>query len=370
MNISKKSLQTIIQEEVQKMLNERYPGGAAGVGYDKGKPDLPQKTDTGSKPVAEVPFALNSKIITQVQKLLIKLGHQKELGAESVDGKFGPYTRRAVKEFQLIAGIKDTGEINPQTIASLKKVVKNSAAAYIRTRAAKVPKYVKKSAAGPARGRKKLRLRKPGGKQGTVSAIAPADPAEVTAEELRQCLTDLNLKHKGEKRSIAMSQGRAAMMAPHVSEALKLAGATTLVRKAMMIAQLAVETGGFKYLIEPSSKAKRYEGWCKKPKYNLGNCKRGDGVRFRGRGFIQLTGRTNYTKAGKDLGIDLVNNPHLAAKPAYAAKIAAWYWKWKNLNSHSDREDVREVTRLIQGGRGLLSWRKSVFYNAVRVFSS
>ncbi|WP_346241505.1 glycoside hydrolase family 19 protein, partial [Streptomyces malaysiensis] len=48
---------------------------------------------------------------------------------------------------------------------------------------------------------------------------------------------------------------------------------------------------------------------------NLGNTEPGDGHRFRGRGFTQLTGRSNYEAASRDLGIDLVNNPDMAADP-------------------------------------------------------
>lgn len=54
---------------------------------------------------------------------------------------------------------------------------------------------------------------------------------------------------------------------------------------------------------------------------NLGNTLKGDGYRFRGRGYVQLTGRANYAKAGKKLGIDLVGNPDLALQPDIAARI-------------------------------------------------
>lgn len=54
---------------------------------------------------------------------------------------------------------------------------------------------------------------------------------------------------------------------------------------------------------------------------NLGNTKPGDGYRFRGRGYVQLTGRTNYERMGKILGIDLAGNPDLALEPAIAANI-------------------------------------------------
>ena len=57
---------------------------------------------------------------------------------------------------------------------------------------------------------------------------------------------------------------------------------------------------------------------------DLGNTQAGDGYRFRGRGYIQITGRSNYSKFGKLLGIDLVGNPDLALQPEIAAKIAVY----------------------------------------------
>jgi predicted chitinase len=61
----------------------------------------------------------------------------------------------------------------------------------------------------------------------------------------------------------------------------------------------------------------QYEGRCS----DLGNCFPGDGVRFKGRGFVQITGRRNYTKWSQKLGIDLVGRPEKAAVPETAALI-------------------------------------------------
>ena len=54
---------------------------------------------------------------------------------------------------------------------------------------------------------------------------------------------------------------------------------------------------------------------------SLGNTQRGDGVRFHGRGYVQLTGRSNYTKGGRLVGADLVSDPELAIDPAIASQI-------------------------------------------------
>jgi predicted chitinase len=74
----------------------------------------------------------------------------------------------------------------------------------------------------------------------------------------------------------------------------------------------------------------------------LGNKHAGDGEKFHGRGYIQLTGRDNYRMAGTALGLDLLNKPELAADPATAAKIAVWFWqnKTKNITNFADTKTV------------------------------
>lgn len=68
-----------------------------------------------------------------------------------------------------------------------------------------------------------------------------------------------------------------------------------------------------------------------------------------GRGLIQLTWKDNYKKAGDALGFDYVKNPDLVAQPAHAALTAAWYWQTNGCNEAADKEDMRAVTRLVNG---------------------
>lgn len=82
---------------------------------------------------------------------------------------------------------------------------------------------------------------------------------------------------------------------------------------------------------------------------NLGNTQAGDGARYIGRGFIQLTGRTNYTAAGDALGLDLVNHPELAEDRANAARIAVWFWTTHRIGPAARSGNVREVTRIVNG---------------------
>lgn len=125
------------------------------------------------------------------------------------------------------------------------------------------------------------------------------------------------------------------------------------------LAQILHESGGFQFMRELAS-GQAYEG-----RADLGNTQPGDGVRYKGRGYIQLTGRANYTKAGKDLGLDLVNNPELVAEPAIAAKTAVWFWTQKRLNAKADAGDFIGITRAINGGtRGLEE--RTRFYEAAK----
>lgn len=79
----------------------------------------------------------------------------------------------------------------------------------------------------------------------------------------------------------------------------------------------------------------------------------GDGYRYRGRGFLQLTGRANYRALEKVTGLKLEDNPDLAADPATAARIAALYWKSAKCNTYADADDIKKVTAAVNGA-GLL----------------
>jgi len=81
-----------------------------------------------------------------------------------------------------------------------------------------------------------------------------------------------------------------------------------------------------------------------------GPAETGDGWRFRGRGFIPLTGKYNYIKYGKYLGIDLENNPELAEKEDIAAEIAAEFWHRSDLNEAADVLDLIAIRKKVNGG--------------------
>lgn len=118
----------------------------------------------------------------------------------------------------------------------------------------------------------------------------------------------------------------------------------TPTRQAAFLAQLAHESGEFRYIREIAD-GSAYEG-----RRDLGNTQPGDGTRFRGRGLIQLTGRANYAKLSKAWGIDLIAKPELLETPAYAARSAAWFWSVNGLNAIADSGNFTLLTRRINGG--------------------
>lgn len=132
-------------------------------------------------------------------------------------------------------------------------------------------------------------------------------------------------------------------------------GLTTPLRLAHWTGQMAHESGGFLYLKElggPSYFFRMYDKDGSRPKVaaKLGNTEPGDGARYCGRGIVQLTGRTNYRITGARLGIDLENDPELAAEPETAVLIACDYWQQRKINAIADRDDLEGVTRAINGG--------------------
>lgn len=160
--------------------------------------------------------------------------------------------------------------------------------------------------------------------------------------------------------NLAIVSGLAAAM----PEVIHIANLTTPQRLAMFLAQTAHESAGFKTTVEYAS-GSAYNG-----RTDLGNTQPGDGPRFKGRGLIQLTGRSNYTTYGRKLGIDLVSDPSLAAQFPYAALTAAYFWRDHNLNYYADNDDVKGATRKINGGYNGLADRIQYYKRALSAVDS
>jgi hypothetical protein len=122
----------------------------------------------------------------------------------------------------------------------------------------------------------------------------------------------------------------------------------------LFMGQVSHESGNFKYYEELAS-GSAYEG-----RKDLGNTEAGDGKRFKGRGPIQITGRANYEKYGKMIGVDLVNNPELASDPEIGNKLAVAYWKDRVQPSLEEKgSTVEAATKAVNGGYNGLEDRKA-----------
>jgi len=137
--------------------------------------------------------------------------------------------------------------------------------------------------------------------------------------------------------------GRAAAFIDALNTVFQEFELSTARRQAAFVAQVAEETGEFRYMREIDSGA-AYEG-----RADLGNTQPGDGARFKGGGGLQITGRANYEACGKALGVDLVANPSLIEVPAYAMRSAGWYWQSRKLNEFADFDRFNALTHAING---------------------
>jgi len=135
-----------------------------------------------------------------------------------------------------------------------------------------------------------------------------------------------------------------AEISPVLASTLASYGIDTRLRVAHFLGQTCHESAGFRTTEEFAS-GEAYEG-----RKDLGNIKKGDGPRYKGRGLIQLTGRANYKALGTALGVDLESHPLMAAEPVLSLKIACDYWKKKKINPDCDRDDIITVTKKINGG--------------------
>jgi putative chitinase len=261
--------------------------------------------------------------------MLLKLGSEGEdvkklqikLGVDPI-GKFGPKTDAAVKEWQSRNGLTADGVVGPNTWAKLM------------------------------------------GESTTSSPVVITEPAPVVSvgglklEKLRGHIPD-------------------AVIAQIPDTAAKF-NINTPLRLAHFLAQCGHESGGFRVTQENlnySAKGlmgifKKYfptqalaESYQRQPqkiankvyasRMDNGNESSGDGFKFRGRGYIQLTGRANYTAFGKAINEDISNNPDVVSGK-YALLSAAWFWSKNGLNNLADGgstdQVVTSITKRVNGG--------------------
>lgn len=153
---------------------------------------------------------------------------------------------------------------------------------------------------------------------------------------------------------------------PFLQQAMEEFEINTPLRAAAFLAQLAHESAEFRFMEEiwgPTEAQRRYEPVTRLSQ-GLGNTQPGDGKRFKGRGPIQLTGRSNYKRYGDALGLDLDHNPLQAATPEVGFRTAGLYWKRNGLNELADKEWFKSVTKRINGGFNGLAERTRYYVRA------
>jgi putative chitinase len=137
---------------------------------------------------------------------------------------------------------------------------------------------------------------------------------------------------------------RAATYAEPLSKAMLEFDIDTAKRRAAFLAQVCHESGSLRYVREIAD-GSAYEG-----RQDLGNVTHGDGVRFKGRGLLQITGRANYASCGTALRVDLLSEPELLEQPDNACRSAGWFWSSHSLSKYADADAFGALTRAINGG--------------------
>tara|TARA_B110000046_G_scaffold42194_2_gene46797 strand:- start:584 stop:1453 length:870 start_codon:yes stop_codon:yes gene_type:complete len=105
-------------------------------------------------------------------------------------------------------------------------------------------------------------------------------------------------------------------------------------------------------------------------KYKMGNVNPGDGWLFRGRGLKQLTGRENYTRFGKSIDITAEEAADYVSTPKGAVESACWFWDTNKLNDIADTDDVKRMTKKINGGSIGLADRQSRYTKAMEILGN
>jgi putative chitinase len=153
----------------------------------------------------------------------------------------------------------------------------------------------------------------------------------ITMENLTEIMPNIPLAHAAEYAAL-------------LSRAMLAGSINTVLRAAAFLGQLAHESEGLRTLQEYASGAE-YEG-----SQNLGNTQPGDGVKYKGRGGIQRTGRANYQRFQDATGIQVIDHPELLEVPEHAFRSDVLYWTDNKLNAYADRIDFLGLSKVINLG--------------------
>lgn len=159
-----------------------------------------------------------------------------------------------------------------------------------------------------------------------------------------------------------LKQSKVDLYFDPINECLEKYQINTNKRIACFLAQIGHESCSFVFVKELAS-GLAYEG-----RHDLGNNQDGDGVKFKGRGLIQITGRNNYQTLSESFQVDFINKPELLEQPEFATLSAGWFWDKKRLNQLADVGKFKEITKTINGGFNGLDDRIKRLEHAKKVF--
>lgn len=158
----------------------------------------------------------------------------------------------------------------------------------------------------------------------------------------------MNLTNSMLQAGTGCTAAAAAKWLPHLQAACDRYQINTRLRVAAFLAQIGHESGHLVYVREiwgPTAAQRGYEG-----RKDLGNTQPGDGLLFRGRGLIQITGRANYAAMGLALSLPLLAHPELLEQSANAALSAGQFWQGAGISRFADAGDIDGVSDMVNRG--------------------
>lgn len=281
--------------------------------------------------------------VTALQNQLLALGYN--IGTKQADGDFGKGTRDAVIAFQRAVGFADgdvDGRVGDKTRTALSAALGNGV------------QDPPKSAGATTITAAQLRQIMPNAGANADKYVGPLNAA------MAKYQINTPARQAAFLAQIGHESGQLSSVAENLNYSAERLAAVwpTRYRTNGKPNALAMQIARNPQAIANNTYANRMGN---------GSVASGDGWKYRGRGLIQVTGKAGYQAAGRLLGLQLETSPELLEQPDNAALSAAAFWASNNLNALADAGDMRQITKIINGGYNGLVGRMALFDRAKRV---